>query len=190
MVSPGRDEANRDIRVTCQGEVAATLGFRRAEPSDVPALPIRDGADMVAAGPYLPQRFPLQAVDLLSTADDDNPEGHGRKLVSHADYFFRRAATCAPSYPHGAVIEGIEQAAATVLARQWDVTSEDNAIVIGGLNGIRFHGKAAPGEVIDLICAAEQISDDFAMLTGRAQVDSRALVTIDRIIVIRKELNA
>lgn len=144
------------------------------------------------AASFLPQSYPLIAIDLLGH-DEVNGQGIARKFVSYSDYFFSNASPedlLEATYPTGAVIEGIEQTASISLSRIWDMNDPDKVIQIAGLRGIKVVGEASPGERINFYTKVTLQSDNIATLTGYAEVRDRLLVKIDKIYVVRVEATA
>ena len=188
----GRD-GGFDLRVDARQSLAAELSFRPS--NGVPAAP-RTGDDPAPApfrpaSGFLPQRYPLMVVDQVAITPDGQ-SGRARKLLSYGDYAFRRFSPerngpDEPAYPVGGVIEGIEQAAAAVLSQRWDMADPDHVILVGGLRDLDFHGQAHPGEIIDFATAITMLTDRLAILSGAARVDSRLLLSIGRIHVLRME---
>lgn len=173
------------ITVTRGDEQVATLRFERvkglAEPLDAPD----PAPHMHPAFDYLPQRYPLLAIDLVGQ-DSATDRGVARKFISYSDYCFRkldRAETA--RYPVGGVIEGIEQAAASLLAQRWDMADPDHVILVAGLDGIHLNGVAMAGEVIDFVTRIETLTDTLAILSGQARVGDRSITSVAKIYVVR-----
>lgn len=171
------------------GQSVAELRFVRNERA-MPLTVIDTGpVTLEPASGFLPQRYPLMAVDRVGVAED-GLSGVARKMVSYGDYVFRNFTPEAsqgaePVYPLGGVIEGIEQSAAAVLSRQWDFGDPSRVVLIGALRGVHFRGVARPGDVISFATRIEVLTDRLATLSGQARTDGGLLVSIDKIVVIR-----
>ena len=140
---------------------------------------------------YLPQRFPLLVVDRILD-NEDSQCCKAIKYVSYSDYCYRDTshvdlADRDLAYPHGGVIEGIEQSAGLLLAMHWKLSDEGVVVVIGGVSGVRFYRNAYPGDVIKFHSVLDYLSDTYAILSGAAMVDDDVLLTIDKIFVVKQE---
>lgn len=182
-----------DLRIDAPRGLAAELDFRlgvgsRAAP---PAGSELEAAVFQPASSFLPQRYPLMVIDQVAIASSGQ-SGRARKLLSYGDYAFRHFSPemtdgNEPTYPAGGIIEGIEQAAAAVLSRRWDMADRNHAIVVGGLRDMDFWGHAVPGEIIDFATDITMLTDRLAILSGEARAGDRPLVSIGRIHVLRME---
>jgi 3-hydroxyacyl-[acyl-carrier-protein] dehydratase len=139
---------------------------------------------------YLPQRFPLLLIDRI-LGNEESQSCRAIKYVSYSDYCYRD--TCRNdlvngdlAYPHGAVIEGIEQSAALLLGIHWKLTANDIVIVIGRVSGISFYHNAYPGDIIKFHSILDHLSETYAVLSGVAMVDDEVLLTIDKIFVVKQ----
>jgi 3-hydroxyacyl-[acyl-carrier-protein] dehydratase len=143
---------------------------------------------------YLPQRFPLLVVDRI--LDNGDPLcSIAKKYVTYSDYCYRDTCLVDLSdkdlaYPHGGVIEGIEQSAGFLLAMHWRLNDDGIVIVIGGVSGVRFYRNAYPGDVIKFHSILNYMSDTYAILSGAAMVCNDMLLTIEKIFVVKQEIKS
>lgn len=178
VIRAGKDVATLELAVDAIDAVQDTN-----KPVEIPLRP---------ALSKLPHRYPLLVVDLIGQAQQGD-RGAARKFVSYGDYCFRHLHATQPdhvppSYPNGAVIEGIEQAAAGLLATKWDLANPAYVVLVAGLNGVRFFGLAQPGDVIDFHTRIDTISDRLAILSGRAMVGRKDLISLAKAYVVRQEI--
>lgn len=179
------------VTVCVDKTVVATLDFVATDARAPVEFPNTSDIELRPASRFLPQRYPLMVIDLVGLAED-GASGSARKLVSYGDYAFRnftpeRADGTEPVYPVGGVIEGIEQSAAVILSQQWDFSDLSRMVLIGALRGVRIFGSAGPGDVITFATRLDMLSDGLATLSGVAHTADRLLMSIDKIVVIRRE---
>lgn len=179
------------FQISVDSQEVANLKFQISEDGNRPVETSTNLCQMVPAAQILPQRYPLLAIDIAGSCQEAST-GIARKMVSFGDYCFRDfqpdgPAANSPRYPIGGVIEGIEQAAAVLLAKHWDFADLDRVTLVAGLHDITFNGFASPGEAIDFVTRTETITDRLAILSGQASVEERPLVSIGKIYVVRLE---
>jgi 3-hydroxymyristoyl/3-hydroxydecanoyl-(acyl carrier protein) dehydratase len=185
-----------NVELKVDNKVITSILFRKklTKRIDIKKLCMNYDESVVKSWPaidYLPQRFPLLMVDRILD-NEDMQTCKAVKYVSYNDYCYRD--TCRSnlafkdfSYPHGAVIEGIEQSAGLLLAMHWNYASDANVIVIGKVSGISFYRNAYPGDVIKFHSVLNYLSESYAILSGSAIVSDHILLTVDKIFVVKQE---
>lgn len=138
---------------------------------------------------HLPQRYPLLVIDLICL-NENHSVSVAIKYVSYSDYcyhdtYITEVNECMLKYPDGAVIEGIEQAGALLLAKAWLLTDNQRVITIGGIDGVMFYGHAFPGDTIKFYTYLQYISESNAILSGMAMVNDRMIMAIEKIFVVQ-----
>jgi len=133
----------------------------------------------------LPHRFPLLLVDRI-TAVEPGKYATGVKVVTGNEWSSvgSNRDPAALEMPHLLIVEALAQLSAAVLV----TLLEGSAGAIGyflGITNVRFRGRAAPGDVLDLRIELRQFKRGVCKTRGVARVGSLDVVRADLTTIIR-----
>jgi len=133
----------------------------------------------------LPHRFPLLLVDRI-TAVEPGKRATGVKVVTGNEWSSvgSNRDPAALEMPHLLIVEALAQLSAAVLV----TLLEGSAGAIGyflGIGNVRFRGRAAPGDVLDLSIELRQFKRGVCRTRGIARVGSLDIVRADLTTIIR-----
>lgn len=133
----------------------------------------------------LPHRFPLLLVDRI-THVEPGKGARGVKTVTGNEWTSVGSSrdAGAQSMPHLLIVEALAQLSAAVLV----TLLEGSAGAIGyflGFTHVRFRGRAAPGDVLDLSIELRQFKRGVCKTRGVARVGTLDVVRADLTTIIR-----
>jgi len=133
----------------------------------------------------LPHRFPLLLVDRI-TAVEPGKRVTGVKVVTGNEWSSvgSNGDAGALEMPHLLIVEALAQLSAAVLV----TLLEGGEGAIGyflGITNVRFRGRAAPGDVLDLSIELRQFKRGVCKTRGIARVGSFDIVRADLTTIIR-----
>jgi len=133
----------------------------------------------------LPHRFPLLLVDRI-TAVEPGKRASGVKVVTGNEWSSvgSNRDPAALEMPHLLIVEALAQLSAAVLV----TLLEGCAGAIGyflGIGNVRFRGRAAPGDVLDLSIELRQFKRGVCRTRGIARIGSLDVVRADLTTIIR-----
>lgn len=96
-----------------------------------------------------------------------------RKLTSRSEEYWDDCAG-APRMPDALVLEALCQAATWLVAL---TTERRKCAVLLSIAAVEFHADVPPGVTLLLEGEVESMSDEMAVISGRALVDGRAVMT-------------
>lgn len=133
----------------------------------------------------LPHRFPLLLVDRI-TSVEPGKRATGVKTVTGNEWSSVGSSHDAGALemPHLLIVEALAQLSAAVLV----TLLEGSAGAIGyflGINNVRFRGRAAPGDILDLSIELRQFKRGVCRTHGVARVGRTDIVRADLTTIIR-----
>jgi 3-hydroxyacyl-[acyl-carrier-protein] dehydratase len=133
----------------------------------------------------LPHRYPLLLVDRV-TGLEPGKRATGVKTVTGNEWSSVGSTRDAGAMemPHLLIVEALAQLSAAVLV----TLLEGNAGAIGyflGISNVRFRGRAAPGDVLDLRVDLQQFKRGVCKTRGIARVGAVDIVRADLTTIIR-----
>ncbi len=133
----------------------------------------------------LPHRFPLLLVDRI-TSVEPGKRATGVKTVTGNEWSSigstRDAA--ALEMPHLLIVEALAQLSAAVLVTLIDGSAGAVGYFLG-ITNVRFRGRAAPGDVLDLTIELQQFKRGVCKTRGIARVGSVDVVRADLTTIMR-----
>ena len=133
----------------------------------------------------LPHRFPLLLVDRI-TAVEPGKRATGVKTVTGNEWSSIGSSrdAAALEMPHLLIVEALAQLSAAVLV----TLLHGSAGAVGyflGISNVRFRGRAAPGDVLDLTIELQQFKRGVCKTRGTARVGTLDVVRADLTTIMR-----
>ena len=138
-----------------------------------------------AAPPYpqpltlLPHRFPLLLVDRI-TSVEPGKRATGVKTVTGNEWssIGSNRDAAALEMPHLLIVEALAQLSAALLVTLIDGGAGSIGYFLG-ITNVRFRGRAAPGDVLDLTIDLLQYKRGVCRTRGSARVGTQEIVRAD-----------
>jgi 3-hydroxyacyl-[acyl-carrier-protein] dehydratase len=133
----------------------------------------------------LPHRFPLLLVDRI-TAVEPGKRATGVKTVTGNEWSSIGSSrdAAALEMPHLLIVEALAQLSAAVLVTLLDGSAGAVGYFLG-ISNVRFRGRAAPGDVLDLSIELRQFKRGVCKTRGIARVGAIEVVRADLTTIMR-----
>jgi 3-hydroxyacyl-[acyl-carrier-protein] dehydratase len=133
----------------------------------------------------LPHRFPLLLVDRI-TAVEPGKRAAGVKTVTGNEWSSIGSSrdAAALEMPHLLIVEALAQLSAAVLVTLLDGSAGAVGYFLG-ISNVRFRGRAAPGDVLDLSIELRQFKRGVCKTRGIARVGAIEVVRADLTTIMR-----
>jgi 3-hydroxyacyl-[acyl-carrier-protein] dehydratase len=133
----------------------------------------------------LPHRFPLLLVDRI-TAVEPGKRAAGVKTVTGNEWssIGSNRDAAALEMPHLLIVEALAQLSAAVLVTLLDGSAGAVGYFLG-ISNVRFRGRAAPGDVLDLSIELRQFKRGVCKTRGIARVGAIEVVRADLTTIMR-----
>ena len=127
----------------------------------------------------LPHRFPLLLVDRI-TSVEPGKRATGVKTVTGNEWssIGSNRDAAALEMPHLLIVEALAQLSAALLVTLIDGGAGSIGYFLG-ITNVRFRGRAAPGDVLDLTIHLLQYKRGVCRTRGSARVGSQEIVRAD-----------
>ncbi|MBI4515261.1 MAG: 3-hydroxyacyl-ACP dehydratase FabZ [Deltaproteobacteria bacterium] len=143
------------------------------------------GFDHQEIAALLPHRYPFQFVDrVLEFVDGERIVAI--KNLSLLDPFFRGHFPGNPLMPGVLICEALAQAGALLAHRSKDGVAAGAAVVLSGLDNVRFRRPVVPGDQLRLEVTLTRRHPPLWRLHGRATVDGQLAAEAD---ILAMEVN-
>jgi 3-hydroxyacyl-[acyl-carrier-protein] dehydratase len=133
----------------------------------------------------LPHRFPLLLVDRI-TGVEPGKRATGVKTVTGNEWSSvgSNHDAAALEMPHLLIVEALAQLSAAVLVTLLDGSAGAVGYFLG-ISNVRFRGRAAPGDVLDLTIELQQFKRGVCKTRGTARVGALDVVRADLTTIMR-----
>lgn len=133
----------------------------------------------------LPHRFPLLLVDRI-TSVEPGKRATGVKTVTGNEWssIGSNGDSAALEMPHLLIVEALAQLSAALLVTLIDGGSGAIGYFLG-ITNVRFRGRAAPGDVLDLTIDLQQFKRGICKTRGTARVGDVRIVQADLTTIMR-----
>ncbi|MGG0301432.1 3-hydroxyacyl-ACP dehydratase FabZ family protein [Bacillus albus] len=126
----------------------------------------------------LPHRFPFLMIDKVTNVKNGESVT-GYKLIANNEWFINDNQK---HMPHVLIVEALAQLSAFVHTSNSEVLG-----FLSSLDGVEFHGKAYPGDKLDLHYELTRNRRGFILGTGTATVNNQPIVTIEKLLICKAE---
>lgn len=125
----------------------------------------------------LPHRFPFSMIDKVTNVKHGESVT-GYKLISNNEWFINDSQD---HMPHILIVEALAQLSAFVRT-----SNPEGLGFLSSLDGVEFHGKAYPGDKLNLHYELTRNRRGFILGTGTATVNDQPIVTIEKLFISYK----
>lgn len=126
----------------------------------------------------LPHRYPFLMIDKVTNVKHCESVT-GYKLISNNEWFINDNQD---HMPHLLIVEALAQLSAFV-----HPNDSEGLGFLSSLDGVEFHGKAYPGDKLDLHYELTRNRRGFILGTGTATVNNQPIVTIEKLLIYKAE---
>lgn len=144
-----------------------------------------------AISSILPHRYPMLLVDRVTAVVPGETLTALKGLTCNEPWFHTSNAVESPqsdAFPYVLMIESWCQAAGILAA--WEAPNADvltgNVMLFGGVSGIRFHGLAFPGEVLEHRVRLVRALADVAIFEGETLVGDATIMEVERVVMAQR----
>ncbi|HYW50311.1 MAG TPA: 3-hydroxyacyl-ACP dehydratase FabZ family protein [Gemmatimonadaceae bacterium] len=154
-------------------------------PSPATPSPVTSGPARWEPLTLLPHRFPLLLVDRI-TGVEPGKRATGVKTVTGNEWssIGSSADGAAQEMPHLLIVEALAQLSAAVLVTLLE-GSEGAIGYFLGITNVRFRGRAAPGDVLQMEITLRQFKRGVCKTRGIARVNGADVVRADLTTIIK-----